>query len=37
MRRLEEDGLVESEEAGRGGRQRRVYRLTGGGRAALLD
>src|SRR5437763_9646562 len=35
LRRLEHDGLIESESAPRGARERRVYRLTAAGREAL--
>ena len=35
LRRLEEEGLVEGEDAPNGARPRRVYRLTDGGREAL--
>ena len=35
LRRLEEEGLVEGEDAPRGGRTRRVYRLTSAGRREL--
>jgi PadR family transcriptional regulator, regulatory protein AphA len=37
LRRLEETGLVESASEPRGGRPRRVHRLTPAGRAALRD
>src|SRR5947209_4106044 len=37
LRRLEEEGLVAGEDAARGGRRRRVYRLTDAGRQALVD
>jgi DNA-binding PadR family transcriptional regulator len=37
LRRLEEEGLIEGEDASRGGRGRRVYRLTKAGREALRD
>src|SRR5690348_13014612 len=37
LRRLEEEGLVEGEDAAQGSRRRRVYRLTEAGRAALVD
>jgi len=35
LRRLEEEGLIEGEDAPNGGRSRRVYRLTDAGREAL--
>jgi DNA-binding PadR family transcriptional regulator len=35
LRRLEEDGLIEGEDAPSGGRSRRVYKLTKAGRDAL--
>jgi PadR family transcriptional regulator, regulatory protein AphA len=35
LRRLEQDGLIEGEDAPSGGRSRRVYRLTKAGRDAL--
>ena len=35
LRRLEREGLIEGEDAPNGGRERRVYRLTGAGREAL--
>jgi DNA-binding PadR family transcriptional regulator len=37
LRRLEEDGLIEGEDAPSGGRSRRVYTLTDAGRQALVD
>jgi DNA-binding PadR family transcriptional regulator len=37
LRRLERDGLVEGEQAPRGGRDRRVYKLTRAGREALVE
>jgi DNA-binding PadR family transcriptional regulator len=37
LHRLEAAGLLESEWAPSGGRRRRVYRLTGAGRAALAQ
>ena len=37
LRRLEEEGLVEGEDAPNGGRSRRVYELTDAGRKALED
>jgi DNA-binding PadR family transcriptional regulator len=37
LRRLEEEGLIEGEDAPSGGRNRRVYELTDAGRQALLD
>jgi DNA-binding PadR family transcriptional regulator len=37
LRRLEEAGLVEGEDAPNGGRSRRVYELTAAGRKALVD
>ena len=37
LRRLEHDGLVEGEDSPRGGRGRRVYRLTEAGREALVE
>jgi DNA-binding PadR family transcriptional regulator len=37
LRRLEEGGLIEGEDAPSGGRSRRVYTLTDGGRQALVD
>lgn len=37
LRRLEREGLVEGEDAARGGRDRRVYKLTDAGREALVD
>src|SRR3989440_7864888 len=37
LRRLEEAGLIEGEDAPTGGRQRRSYRLTPAGEAALHD
>jgi PadR family transcriptional regulator AphA len=37
LKRLEEDGLVEGEDQPKGGRSRRVYRLTAAGRVALHD
>jgi DNA-binding PadR family transcriptional regulator len=37
LRRLEEGGLIEGEDAPSGGRSRRVYTLTAGGRQALVD
>jgi len=37
LRRLEHAGLIEGEDASRGGRERRVYRLTPAGREALVD
>lgn len=37
LQRLEREGLVEGEDAGRGARPRRIYRLTDAGRAALDD
>ena len=37
LRRLEEDGLIEGENAPRGGRGRRVYKLTKAGREALTE
>src|SRR5438552_34801 len=37
LRRLEHAGLIEGEDAPRGERERRVYRLTPAGRGALVD
>src|SRR3954468_7081379 len=37
LRRLEREGLIEGEDAPNGGRTRRVYRLTAGGREALRE
>jgi DNA-binding PadR family transcriptional regulator len=37
LRRLEEEGLIEGEDAPSGGRSRRVYKLTKAGREALRD
>lgn len=37
LRRLEDEGLVQSESAPRGGRDRRVYTLTKAGRDALVE
>jgi PadR family transcriptional regulator AphA len=37
LRRLEREGLVEGEQAPRGGRDRRVYKLTPAGREALVE
>ena len=37
LRRLEREGLVEGEQAPRGGRDRRVYKLTPAGREALIE
>src|SRR4029450_2223011 len=37
LQRLQRDNLVEDEEAREGGRDRRVYRLTDAGRAALEE
>lgn len=37
LRRLEEGGLIEGEDAPSGGRSRRVYTLTDAGRQALVD
>ena len=37
LRRLESEGLVEGEDAPKGGRSRRVYRITKAGRDALRD
>ena len=37
LRRLETEGLIEGEDAPRGGRGRRVYRLTKAGREALVE
>jgi DNA-binding PadR family transcriptional regulator len=37
LRRLESDGLVEGEDAPKGGRSRRVYRITKAGRDALRE
>jgi DNA-binding PadR family transcriptional regulator len=37
LRRLEQEGLIEGEDAPNGGRTRRVYRLTAAGREALRD
>jgi PadR family transcriptional regulator, regulatory protein AphA len=37
LRRLEEEGLIEGEDAPSGGRSRRVYKLTKAGRAALRE
>ena len=37
LRRLEHEGLIEGENAPTGGRDRRVYRLTGAGREALHE
>ncbi len=37
LRRLEHDGLIEGEDAPRGGRGRRVYSLTKAGREALAE
>ena len=37
LRRLEREGLIEGESAPRGGRERRVYRLTASGRDALVS
>jgi len=37
LRRLEEEGLIEGEDAPSGGRSRRVFRLTDAGRKALED
>jgi PadR family transcriptional regulator, regulatory protein AphA len=37
LRRLEREGLVEGEQAPRGGRDRRVYELTPAGREALVE
>ncbi len=37
LRRLEEEGLVEGEDAPNGARRRRVYDLTPAGRAALIE
>jgi PadR family transcriptional regulator AphA len=37
LKRLEQDGLVEGEDQPRGGRGRRVYKLTEAGREALVE
>ncbi len=37
LRRLEAEGLIEGEDSPTGGRRRRVYRLTGIGRQALVE
>ena len=37
LRRLESEGLIEGEDAPRGGRGRRVYRLTKAGHEALVE
>ena len=37
LRRLEQEGLIEGEDAPRGGRGRRVYKLTKAGREALTE
>jgi PadR family transcriptional regulator, regulatory protein AphA len=37
LRRLEHEGLIEGEDAPRGGRGRRVYKLTKAGRDALVE
>jgi DNA-binding PadR family transcriptional regulator len=37
LRRLEREGLVEGEQAPRGGRDRRIYNLTAAGREALVE
>jgi PadR family transcriptional regulator, regulatory protein AphA len=37
LRRLEREGLVEGEQAPRGGRDRRVYTLTPAGKEALIE
>jgi PadR family transcriptional regulator, regulatory protein AphA len=37
LRRLEREGLVEGEQAPRGGRDRRVYKLTPAGKEALVE
>jgi PadR family transcriptional regulator AphA len=37
LRRLEDEGLIEGEDAPRGGRGRRVYKLTKAGREALAE
>src|SRR6266581_3792258 len=37
LRRLEDEGLIEGEDAPTGGRNRRVYKLTKTGREALVD
>jgi len=37
LRRLESDGLIEGEDASKGGRSRRVYKLTKAGREALRE
>jgi DNA-binding PadR family transcriptional regulator len=37
LRRLEEEGLIEGEDAPNGGRSRRVYKLTKAGHGALRD
>ena len=37
LRRLEEEGLIEGEDAPKGGRSRRVYRITKAGRDALRE
>jgi DNA-binding PadR family transcriptional regulator len=37
LRRLEADGWIEGEDAPRGSRSRRVFRLTDAGRTALVD
>jgi len=37
LRRLEQEGLIEGENAPKGGRARRVFRLTAAGRQALVD
>jgi PadR family transcriptional regulator AphA len=37
LRRLEREGLIEGEHAPRGGRDRRVYKLTPAGREALVE
>jgi len=37
LRRLEHEGLIEGENAPKGGRARRVFRLTAAGRQALVD
>jgi PadR family transcriptional regulator AphA len=37
LRRLEEEGLIEGEDAPSGGRSRRVYRITKAGREALRE
>ena len=37
LRRLEDEGLIEGEDAPNGGRARRVYRLTAAGHSALVE